>query len=230
MHSPTETCDWTGLEDLRPLLRRCLAPRCRDESEADDIIQETLLRAARYRKSLADPTRLRPWAVRIALNVLRDHLRCERRLPRSEDPDDVLDSIEGREPAPGEARDDVHVALVGEVLEREHALHHLHAAVATLRQEDRVVLRSYYTDGGHCADTARVCEIAPTLVKVRLFRARKRLLRVIELRVTGERARAIRPWPKVAVAETARGERRSCCAALAGRVDEGAHRARGESV
>lgn len=194
MHSPAEACDWTGLEALRPVLRRCLASRCRDESEADDIIQETLLRAARYRKSLTDPACLRPWAVRIAHNVLRDHLRYERRLPRSEGTDEILEQVEGREPAPGEARDDVHVALVGDVVERDHALEHLDAAVASLRLEDRAVLRSYYRDTGRCAETARACAIAPALVKVRLFRARKRLLRVIETRVAGERARATGLW------------------------------------
>ncbi len=205
MPNPADACDWNGLESLRPVLRRCLANRCRDESETDDIIQETLLRAARYRKSLTDPACLRPWAVRIAQNVLRDHLRSERRLPRSDGPDDVLDHVEGREPAPGEARDEVHVALVGDIVEREHVLQHLDAAVAGLRHEDRAVLHSYYRDTGRCADTARACAIAPALVKVRLFRARKRLLRVIELRVASERARAIRLWPVEGVDESAHG-------------------------
>ncbi len=191
MPTPAEACDWSGLEALRPVLRRCLANRCRDDSEADDIIQETLLRAARYRKSLTDPSCLRPWAVRIAHNVLRDHLRSERRLPRNEGAEEALASVEGREPTPGEPHDDVRVALVGDVVEREDALVRLDEAVASLRNEDRAVLHSYYRDTGRCAETARVCAIAPALVKVRLFRARRRLMRVIEARVASERARAI---------------------------------------
>ena len=84
---------WGELEDLRPALRSFLARRCRDESELDDVVQETLLRAARYRGSLTRSGSLRPWALRIAANVLCDRVRVERRLPWVEVDDGDLNGL-----------------------------------------------------------------------------------------------------------------------------------------
>jgi DNA-directed RNA polymerase specialized sigma24 family protein len=74
-----EPLRWSGLEELRPSLQRLLARRCRDAAELDDVVQETLLRAARYRAKLSERERLRGWAMRIAINVLRDRVRRRER-------------------------------------------------------------------------------------------------------------------------------------------------------
>jgi RNA polymerase sigma-70 factor (ECF subfamily) len=174
---------WAGLEDLRPILRNYLARRCRDESEIDDIIQEALLRAARYRESLSDPTRLRAWVIRIAANCLRDHLRREGRLPRGDASDEIFERIEGREDVPGEISEDMQLSVNGMVVEREHALKHVLGAMRRLRDEDQLVLDSYYAGQRSCAETAQVCEVAPDLVKCRLFRARRRLRRTLRVRL-----------------------------------------------
>src|SRR5262249_2916342 len=55
VHAPR----WYGLEELRPLLRNFLRRHCRDGFELEDVVQETLLRAARYRGSLSDSRNLR---------------------------------------------------------------------------------------------------------------------------------------------------------------------------
>ena len=174
---------WAGLEDLRPVLQAYLARRCRDESEADDIIQEALLRAARYRGSLNDPARLRAWVVRIAANCLRDHLRREGRLPRGESGEDVFDRLEGRESAPGEIPEDGQLSLDGEVVEKQVALRHVLRAMRRLRDEDQLVLDSYYTAQRSSRETAEICEVTPDLVKCRLFRARRRLRRTLRVRL-----------------------------------------------
>jgi RNA polymerase sigma-70 factor (ECF subfamily) len=152
-----------------------LASRCRDESEIDDVIQEALLRAARYRGSLNDPARLRAWVIRIAANCLADHLRREGRLPRGEAGEEVFDRIEGREDVPGEIADDGQVAVNGQVVEKQTALRHVFGAMRRLRAEDQLVLDSYYTRQRTSLETARICAVAPDLVKCRLFRARRRL-------------------------------------------------------
>lgn len=177
---------WAGLAELRPVVRRFLARRCRDESEAEDVAQEALLRASRYRSSLADPERLRPWVLRIALNILRDHVRRERRLPRIDVDQDLFERIEGRESIPGEPREDLQVHLEGAVVEKPRVLLHLGHAKRDLLVRDRTVLDSYYEGGRSCAETAQVCEIPPDLVKVRLFRARARLQRALRSRLRAE--------------------------------------------
>jgi RNA polymerase sigma-70 factor, ECF subfamily len=161
---------WSGLAELRPAVRDFLFRRCRDESEAEDIAQDTLIRASRYRGSLAEAQRLRPWLLRIALNVLRDHVRRERRLPRVEADHEILDRIEGREDVPGDVREDVQVELEGALVEKPRVLVQLWDAKNRLRRRDRLVL-----------------EIPRDLVKVRLFRARRRLHRALRSSLKRER-------------------------------------------
>ena len=174
---------WAGLVELRPALRRFVARRCRDDEEAEDIVQEALIRGWRYRGSLVDARRLRPWLMRIALNVFRDHVRREKRLPRVEVEPELFDRLEGREDVPGEPRVEPQVDLAGTRVGRPRVLDQLQDAREGLRERDRDLLGAYYDEGRSCNETALVCEIPAHLVKVRLYRARHRLRRVVRSRL-----------------------------------------------
>ncbi len=176
---------WTGLEDLRPTLRTHLRRQCRDASELEDVVQETLLRAARYRGSLADPRNLRCWTLRIAVNVMRDRVRREARALRAESNDDGLDRKEGREPIPGEFDEETQLRVGDFVVDRRVALRALAEVLEELRADDRAVLCAFYRGRQDCAITAAECGIAANLVKVRLFRARRRLQRAMHVRLAG---------------------------------------------
>lgn len=182
---------WGGLEGLREPLRRFLLPRCRDENEADDVIQESLLRAARYRGSLTDPHRLRPWVMRIATNVLRDRALRSVRGPSFGLDDELCDTIEGREAFPGDARDEDWVRVEGEELDREAALGHLRSSLGQLKPSDRSVLNAFYKSEESCSTTARRNGVSPHLVKVHLFRARRRLECLMRQRVATARTRRL---------------------------------------
>ena len=176
---------WGGLEGLEPELRRYLRRRCRDASEEDDVVQETLLRAARYRPSLLEPDRLGGWSQRIAANVLRDRRRRESRLAGGEWGAAGLDALP--DPDEGGAEEE-RLVRVGEVdLELGVVLGHLERALRGLRERDRRVLRSYYQRGGGTARVARELGIARGLVKVRLYRARQRLGVALRQRLAEER-------------------------------------------
>ena len=69
----------------------------------------------------------------------------------------------------------------------EDLLSHMTLALESLRVEDRRVLRSYYAGDQNCRATAQECGIAPSLVKVRLFRARRRLTRALRRRIAADR-------------------------------------------
>ena len=170
---------WRGVEELPEFLRRVLRPRCRDESELDDVVQETCMRAARYRASLTDAQRLKPWAARIGLNVLANRVvrsRDERRRPLEDEPE--------APPAGGEEESAPKGFRVGSwLLEQGEALSEMRAAMVELREEDRSLLHAFYGGGESCHRAAMVCELAPGLAKVRLFRARRRLLRLVRHRV-----------------------------------------------
>jgi len=68
------------LEMLRPDLVRFAYWLARDRSVAEDVVQETLIRAWKSRQDLKDPTAARPWLFTIAR---REHARLyeRKRLP-----------------------------------------------------------------------------------------------------------------------------------------------------
>ncbi len=167
---------WQGLEDLRGALRTVLARHTQDENEVEDVIQETYLRAARYRRRLQDARRLRSWTVRIALNVLSDRKRREHRFVPT-DPDDVL--LDREVECGAFVQVESPVRLGRWEIDRERALDLLSRAMRGLREGDRSVLHSFYGGAQSCRATACECDIPPHLVKVRLFRARQRLSKAI---------------------------------------------------
>jgi RNA polymerase sigma factor (sigma-70 family) len=181
MEAELETAPWNGLSELEPVLRGYLAHRCRDASEIDDVVQETLLRAARYRDSLQDPRRLRGWVVRIARNVLRDIARRDSRLQLVDPCGEMLEHVEGREREPGDYVDLVHLPRAGVVMEKCEALDLLSGKVGELAPHDRQLIQSYYTAAPDGERTARECGLPRHLLKVHLFRARSRLRRMVPL-------------------------------------------------
>ena len=89
---------------------------------------------------------------------------------------------------PGEVREDAQVELDGALLEKPRVLLQLGDAKRRLRDHDRLVLDSHYEAGRTCTETAVVCEIPRDLVKVRLFRARRRLHRALQRGLRAENA------------------------------------------
>lgn len=183
----TPSC-WRDLEEQRSTILRFLARRCRDEHEAEDLAQETLLRAARYRDGGGKDGRLKSWLVQIAANVLRDHARREGRGPRSGNEDGWAELIIDSHPGPGEQGLDGEICLGEHQVEAEDAMRYLRGAFALLLERDRAVLRAYYGAGESTEAAASECQVTSPLVKVRLFRARRRLERLILQRASQRRS------------------------------------------
>src|SRR5579859_552777 len=63
-------------------LRRYVEPFCADRASADDIVQETFIRAWRHLPQLSSGERpVRPWLLRVARNLLIDADRAARSRP-----------------------------------------------------------------------------------------------------------------------------------------------------
>jgi RNA polymerase sigma factor (sigma-70 family) len=77
------------LERHRSRIRAYVLRMCRDPAAADDLTQETLLRAHRSLASLREDTALTAWLYRIATRVCYDRFRQVSRLPPHEALDDV---------------------------------------------------------------------------------------------------------------------------------------------
>jgi len=176
---------WNGLEEHVQSLRAYLLRRCRDESQADDVVQEALVRAARFRSRVLDERSLRGWVLRIGSSVLRDHLRRERRQQHIEGADDLLARHEGREPEPGEWGEGELSCLEGQLVERAQLMSEIELALDQEEQRDRRALARLY-GAGLCAEAPPGCETDALPLqrrKERLFRARQRLHRRLSARV-----------------------------------------------
>ncbi|MCE0496993.1 MAG: RNA polymerase sigma factor [Methylacidiphilales bacterium] len=102
-----------------------------DVSEAEDIVQDTFLKAHRQRRSLRDPEKFPAWLLTVTRNAARDRLRRRRPQADAETFDTLVD------PA----------ATPGSALEQEERQVHLRRALATLPEEHRTALTLRYLEG-----------------------------------------------------------------------------------
>jgi RNA polymerase sigma-70 factor, ECF subfamily len=127
---------------------------CTDEASADDIVQETFIRAWRHLPQLSAGGRpIRPWLFRVARNLLTDADRAARSRP-------VTIPASSAEDAGGDSG-------LGQVLDRElvrDALQHLSSAHRT------VLVETFYR-GGNTATVARQLGIPNGTVRSRLHYA-----------------------------------------------------------
>ena len=146
--------------------------------EAEDVVQETYIRAWRQLPTLRDPDASIPWLFQIARNTVTDHVRKQgRRRP------DRSESLEEELQAPVDALTPERLAIGRE------GLHHLIGIVASLKEDHRVVLLLREVDGLSYQEIASQLGIPDGTVESRLHRARKALVDKVE---RGRRAEARR--------------------------------------
>ncbi|MEQ9503947.1 MAG: RNA polymerase sigma factor SigZ [Deltaproteobacteria bacterium] len=81
MSSLDAKTSWEALaNEMRPFVRRRVA----SEADADDVLQEVLLRVHRGLDGLEDEQRFAGWIHRVAYNAIADHLRVRQRHPIAE--------------------------------------------------------------------------------------------------------------------------------------------------
>jgi len=184
--SDYDCISWDGLEEHTQTLRAYLARHCRDSNQADDVAQEALVRAARFRSRVQDVRHLRGWLLRIAASALRDYLRRERRRQGIEGAEELIARQEGREPEPGAWAECELLCLEGQLVERAQLMSEIDLALAEDEERDRHLLARIY-GADLCRETPAFGDdeepLAPARRKERLWRARQRLHRRLSQRV-----------------------------------------------
>jgi len=143
-------------ESLRPDLLRFAHWLARDRAIAEDIVQESLLRAWRSRDALKDPAATRPWLLTI---VRREHARLyERKRLELVPLEEVVDTHAGPRPA-----------------EPDGDLFTLRHAIMKLPLDYREPLILQVLGGFSTEEIARELALSTTAVLTRLFRARNKL-------------------------------------------------------
>src|SRR5476649_1314270 len=101
-------------------------------SEAEDIVQDTFLKAHHQRSKLREPEKFPAWLLTVTRNGSRDRLRRRRPQADAETFDTLVDHS---------------VATPGSAMEKEEHQAHLRRALATLPEEHRTALTLRYLEG-----------------------------------------------------------------------------------
>lgn len=137
---------------------------CADKTEAEDLYQETWLRALKHLDQYDREKPFEPWLTKICVNTYRNFLRRMARSPlfsfkSNEEKDAMLNAI----PAP----------------EREDH-RQLYAAIEKLPEKYRLTVVLYYFREMDVAATAQVLGVPEGTVKSRLSKARQLLKEVLQ--------------------------------------------------
>ncbi|MAA74163.1 MAG: RNA polymerase subunit sigma [Salinisphaeraceae bacterium] len=134
---------------------------CRDRQIAEDVVQETLLRAWRFMDNLRDKKAVKSWLI---TTCRREHARLyeRKRLDRVDmEVDDMID-------------------LAGDSNWNAAELRELHQRIHALAEDYREPLALQVIMGYSVAEIAETMQISESAVMTRLFRARKQLLATVD--------------------------------------------------
>ena len=147
-----------------------------DPHDAEDLVQETLLRAIRRRSSLRDPSRARAWLFAIATNCWKDQGRARGRTPKTTPLDSVgendrfslFQTITIEDPFP--YSDELHLDFLR--LFRDEDVQQVFGAITPAF---RLPLILTVIHGFSCKEAAGILDIPLGTLLSRLHRGRKQL-------------------------------------------------------
>src|SRR5215208_3188701 len=162
------------LDRARAYVRSVALKYIRNEQDAEDVTQDAMLLAHRYRNSFRGESRYSTWLYRVtataALMFLRKQRRLSREIPASGAMDEEGTGLLERQAAPGDLR--------GEVIAR-HETNTVAAAVAALGAKYPAVFWKRYGEGRTETEIAREMGLSIAAVKTRAFRARQAALAAV---------------------------------------------------
>jgi RNA polymerase sigma-70 factor, ECF subfamily len=147
----------------------------KNESDAEDAAQETMINAFRHLRSFRGDAKFSTWLVTIAMNEARKRLR-KTKVSAEDSLDEPREESEG-DYTPAVLTDWREIPL--EALERKELREKLREAVGGLSEKYREVFVLRDIEGLNQEETAAALGINVTLVKVRLHRARMMLQKTL---------------------------------------------------
>ena len=171
MHTPEQH----DLDRTRAYVRSVAMKYVRDEQDAEDVTQDAMLLAHRYRDSFRGESRYSTWLYRVtataALMFLRKQRRLSREMPASGTLDDEGTALLERQAAPTD--------LANEVVAKAD-LRVVTEAVAKLGTKYPAVFWKRYGEGRTETEIARELGLSVAAVKTRAFRARQAALAAVD--------------------------------------------------
>jgi RNA polymerase sigma-70 factor (ECF subfamily) len=144
-----------------------------NESDAEDVVQDSFLRAYRQLGAFDDRASFGSWVYRIAVNCSLDLMRARRRRSeqvQSADPemDDPIAALPSPDPPPDR------LAMSGEIRER------LGTAMSRLSDTERSAFVLRHFEGMGLEEVSRTLGCQPGAAKHSIFRAVRKLRRALE--------------------------------------------------
>lgn len=140
----------TIIEKYGDMLYRLSVILLKNDSDAEDVVQETIIKYYQKAPTFEDSEHEKAWLIRVATNKCRDLLRFRLRHPLIDD--ESLEKIVCHSSESG-------------ILE----------ALTTLPEKYRLVLMLYYVEEYRVEDIAKMINRTPSAVKMRLQKGRKLL-------------------------------------------------------
>ncbi len=162
---------WTLHEPEHPRARAFCRKLAGNRDDGDDLYQDALVTALTNFGSLRDPGAFRPWLYRIIVNTFRNRRRSRFRAGMVRDAQGERGATSNPEATYAARR------------RLEHAFR-------TLSADDRALVVLFELDGWPVAEIARMFGRSESAVKVRLFRARKKMRAAVLKKMTAEQKTA----------------------------------------
>lgn len=161
-----QSFDTLAQELSQPLLRylrRCVG----DQTVAEDLLQETLIRIAKGLPDFAGRASLKTWAFSIATRVAADHFRTPHRRVKIVEVEEAADL-----PDPDRALDERVVVDEMNTCVRQ--------VIDSLPEDYRAALVLHDLEGMNAEQVARICDCSLATAKIRIHRGRDRLRKALQ--------------------------------------------------
>jgi RNA polymerase sigma-70 factor (ECF subfamily) len=143
-----------------------------DRNLADDLFQETFLRAVRAARTFDADKAFRPWVTAIAVNLFRDEARRRKIRGEVNIGGDENESPAGQPEGSGEAPH--------EAAERKDEAARVNASLTRLTEKERTVILLHFYDQMTLSEVSETLDIPVGTVKSRLHSALTRLRQLLE--------------------------------------------------
>ncbi|HOG19474.1 MAG TPA: sigma-70 family RNA polymerase sigma factor [Salinivirgaceae bacterium] len=153
----------TQLCNLRSSLERYAYSLTMNKDEADDLLQETIYKALRYRDSFAEDTNLLAWTFTIMKNIFINNYRKNSRLSKNYDIRKDTTLLERQ----------IETAIMNP--DSAYSVKEIQKAISELPDEYRITF-NMHTEGYKYKEIAEALNIPIGSVKSRIFIARRKLM------------------------------------------------------
>lgn len=145
-------------------------------AEAEDVVQEVLIRLWNQKEELKKINNLEAWSLRLTRNLSIDKLRSKHRKP---------ESLDGNYHLPDQGQ------TPQQIVESRDTMNFIRQLIQQLPEKQRLVIQLRDIEGMSYKEIGDILNISMNQVKVNLFRARKQLKHQLSLMDIGSEKRIL---------------------------------------